>query len=838
MAFNYRVIKNSITLLISIATFMLCLTLKIEANIDKEPNNKKKLVSINNSYEEDEENFDESEIDSDQDEKAEKIIKKIIISGNTLIPDDALYAKIPYKVGQPFDPVLTATTINNLYNLNYFDYIEIATEDINSAEINVHIIVKEKKKLESVVLEGNNNLTFDEIEKKFKISEIPTINKEEAEALAEQIKKLYQEKNFHDVKIETVIEPTTKNNVKLIFKINEGKKALVKQVRFVGNKTFPGKKLRSMIFTREDWILGAMDKSGTYQPEAIEYDKRVIEDFYQSNGFLAARVKDIKIDVEPETQCITVTFYIDEGDLYVIKSVSATSNHLLSEQQILAGIPIRPGQLYNKELIRNTLELLRNTWGQFGYIYADVNPIIQPDFENKTVDISFDTDLSNQISLNRINIIGNFKTRDYVIRRNILLNEGDLITTQLMEFSKSKIESLGFFEPKDGVNWKINKISENLADLDLYVKEIRTGRLYGQVGYGGADLRSPTTSLRVVGGISDRNFIGTGIRYNLNLTFSKEDRSVLFNIFQPWTFGCPIGTGLDLYVRRAIYDEFKNVRDIPVENVSGAVGQISFAPVRYPDLATICNTGFERIKYDNPIKVSTAGKTQRESELFQMLVDRRFQEGDLAWVGFITGQDLRNHPVFPSRGYNWNFSGKFGFGLNNSCFGYSKIDIDATWITPLIGDSELIFVLHGHLGFSRPFGLRTVPYRELYHIGGPATVRGFLFGQIGPQLFGDSIGAQKAFWLNAELIWTVTKDRSIRGVLFYDGGAGWDTPNAATFRDLPLRNNKFNFRHSVGFGIRLTQPTPLRIDWGFKLDRNKRLGEPISEVHFSMSQEF
>ena len=145
--------------------------------------------------------------------------------------------------------------------------------------------------------------------------------------------------------------------------------------------------------------------------------------------------------------------------------------------------------------------------------------------------------------------------------------------------------------------------------------------------------------------------------------------------------------------------------------------------------------------------------------------------------------------------------------------------------------------MHAFLGITHIFPKHTIPYKELFHIGGPATVRGFEFGQIGPQIFDNSIGGKKAFVINAELLFPITADQSIRGVLFYDGGAGWDTPNPAAAGPF-LRNNKFDFRHAVGFGIRVTQPTPVRVDVGFKLDRRKRDGEPASRIHFGMNQEF
>lgn len=770
-----------------------------------------------------------------------KIIKDIIVFGNTLISTDTILIKIPYRVGQVFDPYLTNQLIRNIYSLKYFDSIELKVEDLADNYVNLIIILKEKKKVEEFIYEGNNNLTVDEIEKKYKFSEIPAINQEEANLLAEKIKKLYREKNFNNVNINTTLELTKNNTLLVKFDIQEGNKAIIKKVIFQGNNAFTGKKLRSLIFTREDWLLGALDRSGSYDPELLEKDKQIIEYFYQSNGYFKARVKDVKIDLDSKTNCIDLTFTIDEGDLYRIRNIDLDTFNQIPKEDLLAQLPIRPGQIYSKDLLRQSMEVLRTIWGQQGYAYADINYMQVPDLQEKVIDISFQTDLGNQMFVDRINIVGNCKTRDYVIRRALVIQEGELLTKQAMDISKARVEALGFFDPHDGVNWQINKIGENLAELNLIVKEIRTGKLYGQLGFGGADDKSPLTGLKVTAGVSDRNFLGTGVRYTFNASFSQEDRGVLFNIYQPYLFNKPIGAGFDAYMRKSLYDQFQNVANIPVENVTGLIGNISFSPMHMPNLMTIFNAGAEDIHYNNKVIVEVPGQSQKEKELFQSIVNRRFEDGMVSWVGLMTGQDLRNHPTYPSRGYNWSFTGKFCYPIPSSNFSFYKIDFDATWLTPLIGDSDLIFLLHGHFGVAKPFAGKNIPYRELYHVGGPATVRGYFYGQIGPQIFGDSIGAQKAFWVNAELIFSATKDQALRGVLFYDGGAGWDTPSGVKFQELGiqniLRNNRFNYRHSIGFGIRLASP-PIRIDWGFKLDRNKRLNEPASEVHFSMAQDF
>jgi outer membrane protein insertion porin family len=261
----------------------------------------------------------------------------------------------------------------------------------------------------------------------------------------------------------------------------------------------------------------------------------------------------------------------------------------------------------------------------------------------------------------------------------------------------------------------------------------------------------------------------------------------------------------------------------------------------------IFNTGAEHIRYQPKPFVSLPENYKELAQAYQIVLDRRFQDGTLVSLSNSCIQDYRNHPQYPSRGYLWAVNAKLAVPYKDCSFGFFKVEIDTHWYTPLINEYDLIFHLRAHLGFIKQIGNHTIPYRELFLIGGPATVRGFNFGQISPQiaLVGaqknliDPIGGKKAFYLTAELLFPILPDRSIMGVIFYDGGSGWDTPNACEIpKNLPLRNNNFSYRHAIGFGIRMTNPTPVVIDWGFKLDRRKRSGESASEMHFTASRDF
>jgi outer membrane protein insertion porin family len=224
-------------------------------------------------------------------------------------------------------------------------------------------------------------------------------------------------------------------------------------------------------------------------------------------------------------------------------------------------------------------------------------------------------------------------------------------------------------------------------------------------------------------------------------------------------------------------------------------------------------------------------------------MNREFATGTFAWVTARMESDTRNHPVHPSRGYKWQIFSRFAFNTLDDGISFYKVGMETNWYTPLIGEHDLVFRLHTYAGITSNFKNKCIPFSELYHVGGPASVRGFLFGQISPKMMGDSIGAKKAAFLNAELVFPITPDFNMTGALFYDGGSGWDAPFSRDINPALLQNNSFDYRHSVGFGIRIMNPMPIKVDWGFKLDPRKdrlnpRLDESAYEVHFGMAYDW
>ena len=788
-------------------------------------------------------------------------INEIIIVGNTSTPTEAILNYIPYQIGEIFTPTRSGQLIRNLYEgLKRFRNITVKGDLVGDDLINLYVIVDEKKPLKEILFEGNKHMPEAEIRKKTNL-DIPAIDAEELKIIGEQIKKLYYEKGFQNVAIitELIVDQDGKAIAK--FKFDEGKKSRIRRILFEGNSYISDKDLRNVLFTKEEWILSFLDKTGSFHPERLEADKHMIEQHYQNQGFMHAKILDVKIEPEPGTNILNLTFMIEEGDRYTVSEVTAPGNEIVSEQFLVANIPIRPGQYYSREMIANTIKMMEFLWGNLGYIFPTIEPSVQPDEDTKTVAVSFNSDIGKKVSLNRITIKGNQKTRDKIIRRRISLQEGSLLTQGQMDSSRNAVVNLGYFDQKDGVNWKLRRKSENEADLDLVVKEAKTGQANIQLGFGGAgaSLTSPLSGFNVKGSIADTNLFGTGTAVNLEASWSKDEQTLVFHLAQPWLFDKPISGAMDIYHKRPSYDQLKHVMGAINSKITGAAlttGFITNPHWKFFNSAQVMfSLGADSVKYNNAPRVLISpsdlpkGVTQEQAFVqYSEILIKEFTPGEYVWLANHLEQDKRNHPIHTSRGHKWKLTGKLAipsFTRENSniigdigCrkIGFGKLYFDYTWFTPLIGEQGLIFKLHLFFGFAAPLTGRAIPFGELFHIGGDTTVRGFSYGEIGPKFLGDTIGAKKAFFLNAELIFPITQDLSMKAVAFYDGGAGWDNPYLANVNPALITSNSFDYRHAVGFGIRMLRPMPIRVDWGFKLD--PRTGERESQVHFGMTYDW
>lgn len=767
---------------------------------------------------------------------------------NSYLTDDIIRNSIPYQVGSEFALSKTTKLLKKLYGLglpfSFFEQVVVSGEILDPDHMKLIVTTYEKPALADTIITGNSGVSEADIKKALEIDDIHAFAASDLPIVVKKLQKLYRSKDYHFAQIEAKLEQS-----KLIININESKKSKVRRVMFKGNHNVPSKRLRAVMFTREDWLFGVINKAGSYRPENIVADKHFIKNYYKNLGYLMANVADVKIVLDEDSKQFDITFIIDEGDRYLIDHVGIEGgDDEISHEYLLTHLPIQKGNLYSEKDLRDAQEVIRTICGERGYAFNEVSPVMVPNVLNRTVSINFNIELGEKVRINRINIVGNKKTRDKVIRRKLMLAEGDLLTLMRMDISKNKVMQLGYFDVRDGVNWKMRRLDDKWADLDLILKEKKTGRAGLNMGLGGgAQSMASSSSFRIGTEVYDTNVFGNGYLLKLSGEWAKDAWTINTLAANPWLFDRPIMGKLGFHVTRNDYDsELKSVETFKEQRV-GATAGIGFvlSPSRLRETTAEIELAVDNIHLPEKPIVKPSGENEA-ANLLQSLLNRRFIKGSLIALGGSLHQDFRNSVQHPTNGYQWTLSSVLGLGVGSSEIGYAKCDLDASWYTPLIGDHDLVFGIHSHFGVVGNLGTQQIPYKEMYHVGGPTSVRGFLYGQIGPSINTgsdvsniSSIGSTRAFYLNAELIFPVTANMSIKGAFFYDGGAGWNTPGFDDFTDsqkLLVLNNNFDYRHAIGFGIRMLEPQPLKVDWGLKLDR--RTGEPHMEAHFSTYREF
>jgi len=788
----------------------------------------------------------------------ERIINKIHIirsNPNKYLTEDAIKSYIPYVAGAPFQPEKTNQLIKKLFSLGFFDQIKIRGTFVGNDGVDIYLILDELPEVIDIEIYGNKALSDQKIENELKLSELRAISKRKLNEIVRKMRKLYREKNFHTVDIQSEIKITDGNKATIIIKINEDIKSLIKKVNFKGNIHVRSKKLKSTIFTREDWLFGFATKAGSYQPDRFDQDKRYIENYYKTIGYIAAKVTDTRITMDPKTKQYEITFYINEGDQYKLKDIHVQSTEQLSEHQLLKYLPMKPGDLFSMKDVMDSIEELKKIFGEFGYIFVDIQPSIVPDEDTKTVNISFDIDLGSKVFLNRLNIKGNNKTRDHIIRRKINFSEGSLLSHQKMEMSKQRIEALSFWDKDSGVQWKVNRINDNLADLDLILKEAKTGKIVGQLGWGGNEMNMQSSAGGFNWGVNifDVNFLGKGLQFNLATNWSTQEWSIVFDFTEPYLMDRPLSVGYNFHLNK-IYrsEDLENIHDLSERYLGGSFHTGYILTKWYMDTILRGIIGFESIKLNRPPMIRADIANCPGAPAYSRIIAQQFKSGTMCYLNLEAGQDIRNHILHPSAGYQWSAVSRVG--LPSEKFGFWRLDFDYSWYTSLIDEYSLVLGFHTHLGYIKPLRKKTIPFKELFNIGGPASVRGFEWGEISPSLnlnparnvneiigdrFTEPIGGCKAFFLNLELSFPIKRDFSIKGAVFYDGGSGWSPPKlniTQTECNRFIRNACFDYRQSIGIGVRMLQPQNMKIDWGFKLDR--RPGEKASVVHFSTYKEF
>jgi outer membrane protein insertion porin family len=726
-------------------------------------------------------------------------ISKIEIVGNERIDRGVVTNAIKAREGDVYSAERIGEDLKNIYRTGFFSDVMVDAKDTPQGKV-VTFVVVERPPLSAIYIAGNKKVKTEDIRDKLKIRSGSVLNVEKVKESIDEIKRLYASKAYYATKVGYEIDTEEGGyRVGLRFIIEEAERAYVRKISFTGNKNLKTSQLKGVMRIREKGIFSWFTGSGILDEENLDEDRKQIEALYHDNGYVRIKVGIPAVQLSPDGKTISIAMTIEEGNLYKVGEIEFRGDIAFDESEVRKNLKSKTGNTFRASLFQQDIVMLTDLYQDKGYAFVDIAPLSAIDDEKQTVNTAFDVAKGSEIFFNRINIRGNIKTRDKVVRRELRFAEGERYSATKVKESKRRLKNTAYFKE---IDLKTIKTDEpDRVNLDVLVEERPTGTLSVGIGY------SSYENAIVSGSISQENIFGTGRKIYLDAALSSISHNYNLTLLDPYIFDKNLSTSLNIFNLRRIFDTY---------DYQGSGGSLSLMRPLADYLKAGLRYRFEEISVYN-----------LEENVGPFL---RQQEGTKT-TSSVTLSAVYNSIddiINPSTGVLAEASLELAGGpfLGNNQFVKSIASYGQYF--PYKWGSTFFF--RGTAGTVRPYGGRGVPIYERFFIGGISTVRGFKYGEAGPRdvATDDVIGGLNELVLNAEWIFPIFKPAGVKGVIFVDLGHGFD--NTSGF----LGNG---IRTAAGFGIRWFSPMgPIRLELGFNL--NPKSGERSNVFDFAIGRSF
>jgi outer membrane protein insertion porin family len=721
-------------------------------------------------------------------------IGKIEVKGNRRVEKETILATIQTRSGELTSPVKLRDDLKALYNLGSFADVKIDVTDTPKGRI-VTFIVSEKPSISTILVQGNRKIKTKKILEALDIKPYSVASEAPIKEAINKVKALYREKGFYEVEITYQLEPITPSEVNLVLTVDEKGKLYVHEIKFEGNKAFSNKELRKVMELKEKNLLSFFTGSGIIKQDILERDAEKISAYYFNHGYIKARVGEPKIDVVAGS--IYLTFPIEEGPQYRIGKIDFRGDLLEPAEVLRSKLGITKETNYSREVIQKDLTTLGDLYADQGYANADVTPMLKENDEDRTVDLTLDIQKGEKVYIERIDIAGNIKTRDKVIRRELRVYEQELFSATKIKKSTQNLRRLEFFED---VNFSTSPGSApDKMNVKITVKERPTGQFGVGAGY--------STQDRIVGmvEVSQSNLFGRGQQLRVQGVLGQLSRRYRISFTEPYLFDRPLSLGIDAYNWERDFNEYTR------KSLGGSLRLGHPLRWEYTSIMWMYryeNTNLTNLQaYSSPVLLSAANVKNTSATSLSI---RR---------------DSRDAIFTPTKGSDNSLALELA-GLGGDA-AFTRFVVDSGWYFPLFW--ETVGVLHGRLGYIMRNSWGALPVYEKFYLGGIDTIRGYKYAEISPRdpLTGDRIGGDKFQFFNTEFRFPLYKKAGLQGVVFVDCGDVYGS--GQTYFS--------SMRTSVGTGIRWYSPLgPLRIEWGYNL--NPKPWDRSSAFDFSIGGNF
>ncbi|KAA0693117.1 outer membrane protein assembly factor BamA [Halopseudomonas laoshanensis] len=759
-------------------------------------------------------------------------ISDIRINGLQRVSAGSVFGALPLDIGEQVDDQKLVEATRSLFRTGFFEDIQLGRD--GSVLV---ITVVERPSIAAIELEGNKAIESEDLLSGLTaagLAEGEIFQQATLDGVRNELLRQYVAQGRYSAGIETEVIAEPRNRVTLKIDINEGEVASIKNVNVVGNTVFTNDELTNLFELKSSNLLSFFRNDDKYSREKLSGDLERLRSWYLDRGYINMDIASTQVSITPDKKNVYVTVNVNEGELYTVSDVKLSGDLVVEESALDGLLLIEPGQVFSRQVMTSTSDLISRRLGNEGYTFANVNGIPEINEEDRTVAVTFFVDPGKRAYVNRINFRGNTKTDDEVLRREMRQMEGGWASTYLIDQSKVRLERLGFFKEVDVETVQVPG-ADDLIDVNYTVEEQPSGSITASLGF------AQGTGLILGGSISQNNFFGSGNRVSISANRSEYQTALSFGFLNPYFTVDGVSLGYNAFYRTTDYDELNvDISSYAVDSYGAGFN------IGYP----ISDTS--RLSF---------GLTAQQDEIkegvytVQEIRDFLETEGD-TFTNFkfnsTWSQSTLNRGVFPDRGFSQSAS--FETTLPGSDLYFYKLDYRAQRFFPV--SEDLTLRMHTNLGFARRFGsTQSVPFYEHYYAGGIGSVRGFRDSTLGPKStpsdndpdrdelpFGGNIKVTGG----AELIFPVPfiQDQSaLRTVLFLDVGNVYDTYCTST--TLPSGDNNpgcgkvdvGDLRYSAGVGLSwITALGPL----GFSLAAplNSESADDTQVFQFTLGQTF
>jgi outer membrane protein insertion porin family len=748
------------------------------------------------------------------------VVKDIRVEGLQRTEAGTVFSYLPIKVKDTVDDVKATAAIKALYATGFYADVRIEAEN----DILI-VTIQERPAIASVEINGAKEFPKDQLKdglKQVGLSEAKTYDKSLLDRAEKELKRQYVSRGRYSVDVTTTVTPLERNRVALVFNIEEGEVSQIRNINIIGNQAVSENELLGLFSLTTPGFFTWFNKNDQYSKQKLSADLENLRSYYLNRGYLEFNIDSTNVSITPDKQSVFITVNVTEGPIYKISDVKLAGDLRVPEEQLKRLISIKAGDVFSRERFTETSKRLSDRLADEGYTFANVNPIPELDKEKRTAAFTFNVDPGKRVYVRRINITGNSRTRDEVVRRELRQMEGSVFSSQKISRSKERVDRLGFFSE---VNVETPAVpgTQDQVDVNLDVKEKSTGSLLFGAGF------SKVEKLVINASVSENNIFGSGNSLTAQINSGTINRTLVLAYTNPYVNEDGLGRGFDLYQR-----------NLDVSTLStGAYktltrgGGVRFAiPVTETDSVSL-GTAYEKTE------LSIFSTSPQQYRAFANKFGEKYDtwRADLGWA-----RDSRDSIIYPTRGRLQRLYGDVG--LPGADLTYYRINYQQQWLTPLYGDIALS--LNGEAGYAKGYRGKDLPFFKNFYAGGVGSIRGFQTSSLGPRGaitdartglplsgtdgLGESVGGNRRFVGNLEILFPMpgVKDKSVRPSIFVDGGNVFGPEQKISASD---------FRYSAGLAISWLSPVgPLK----FSIARpfKKEFGDREERFQFQLGQVF